>query len=67
MGQIRGLMGAARWRESRLLLIVAGLAVLATAPATLAAFKVTDRWVVSAATGIAAMLVVDRSCVAGAL
>ncbi|MGD1224959.1 tetratricopeptide repeat protein, partial [Streptomyces krungchingensis] len=50
-------MGAGGWRESRLLLIVAGLAVLATAPAFLATFKVTNQWAVGVAVGGAAALV----------
>ncbi|WP_406353950.1 tetratricopeptide repeat protein [Streptomyces sp. NBC_00658] len=51
------LMGTGGWRESRLLLIVAGLAVLATAPALLATFKVTNQWAVGVAVGGAAVLV----------
>lgn len=39
-------MGAGGWRESLLLLIVAGLAVFATNPALLATFKVTNQWAV---------------------
>ncbi|MER5451200.1 tetratricopeptide repeat protein [Streptomyces sp. NPDC002764] len=50
-------MGAGGWRESRLSLIVAGLALLATAPALMATFKVTNRWAVGAAIGGAALLV----------
>lgn len=37
-------MGAGGWRESRLLPIVAGLAVLATNPVLLATFKATNQW-----------------------
>jgi hypothetical protein len=50
-------MGAARWRERRLLLVVAGLALLASAPATLAALKVTNGWAVGGATVGAAALI----------
>ncbi len=39
-------LGAGGWRESLLLLIVAGLAVFATNPALLATFKVTNQWAV---------------------
>ena len=50
-------MGATRWQESRLLLVVAGLALLASAPGILAAFKVTNAWAVGGAVAGAAVLI----------
>jgi tetratricopeptide (TPR) repeat protein len=47
----------AKWRESRTGLVVAGLALLAAAPAVTAAAGVRDRWVLAGATALAAVVV----------
>jgi low affinity Fe/Cu permease len=44
------------WRESRVLLIVAGLAVLAVVPAVLRVMGVTNAWALSSATVVAAVV-----------
>jgi tetratricopeptide (TPR) repeat protein len=50
-------MGAGRWGESRLLLIVAALALLASAPTMLAALKVTNGWAIGGTAVGAAVLI----------
>ena len=44
------------WRESRVLLIVAGLGVLAVVPAVLTVMGVTNAWALSSATVVAAVV-----------
>jgi len=50
-------MAGVKWRESRTALVVAGLALLAAAPAVTAAAGVRDRWVLAGATAVAAVVV----------
>jgi hypothetical protein len=50
-------MAGVKWRESRTGLVVAGLALLAAAPAVTAAAGVRDRWVLAGATAVAAVVV----------
>src|SRR3984957_13488545 len=50
-------MAGGKWRENRAGLAVAGLALLAAAPAVTAAAGVQDRWVLAGATAVAAVVV----------
>ena len=50
-------MAGGKWRENRTGLAVAGLALLAAAPAVTAAAGVQDRWVLAGATAVAAVVV----------
>jgi tetratricopeptide (TPR) repeat protein len=50
-------MAGGKWRESRTGMVVAGLALLAAAPAVTAAAGVRDRWVLAGATAVAAVVV----------
>ena len=50
-------MAGGRWRENRIGLAVAGLALLAAAPAVTAAAGVQDRWVLAGAAAVAAVVV----------
>ena len=50
-------MAGVKWRESRTGLVVAGLALLAAAPAVTAAVGVRDRWVLAGATAVATVVV----------
>src|SRR5580704_18026162 len=49
-------MPVVKWRESRTGLVVAGLALLAAAPAVTTAAGVQDRWVLAGATAVAAVV-----------
>jgi eukaryotic-like serine/threonine-protein kinase len=50
-------MAGGKWRENRAGLVVAGLALLAAAPAVTAAAGVQDRWVLAGAAAVAAVVV----------
>ena len=56
-GRTGCLMAGGKWRENRIGLVVAGLALLAAAPAVTAAAGVQDRWVLAGATAVAAVVV----------
>src|SRR5689334_5354584 len=53
----RDVMGGS-WRESRVALVAAALALLAGVPAVLAAAGLTNRWVLGGAAAVAAVVVV---------